>query len=141
MSFWKKISPRAAVTDFLAQWRRPTEHRWLALGLSVVITGGIMLAFLPEGGIAEPARPEITYISTFAPDRTEEEIVASNVENQKRKDELAALLEQRAELRKELYRELGRATGLDVDAMEAKIEEDRAAELAAQQAAQEESAE
>ena len=141
MSFWKKISPRAAVTDFVGQWRRPTEHRWLALGLSVLITGLIMLAFLPEGGVAEPRHPEITYISTFAPDRTQEEIIASNIENQKRKEEREALFEQRAELRKDLYRQLGRATGLDVDAMEAKIEKDRAAELAEQQAVKGESAE
>jgi hypothetical protein len=141
MSFWKIISPRAAVADFVAQWRRPTEHRWLALGISVLITGVVLYVFLPESERITPRSPDIVYISTFSPDRTQEEIIASNIANQKRKDELAALEEQRAELRKDLYRELGRATGLDVDAMEAKIEEDRAAELAAQRTAKEESAE
>lgn len=141
MSFWKKISPVTASKDFVGEWRRPTEHRWLALGLSVVFTGGLLFAFVQEGGVAAPARPVITYITTFAPDRTQEEIIASNIENQKRQDELAELLEKRAELRKDMYRQLGRATGLDVDAMEAELAEDSAAEVAAQQSSQEQSAE
>lgn len=135
MNFWKRISPRGAIEDFASEWRRPTRHRWAALGVSMALTFAIMMVFLPKNERVEPRRPEVFYISTYAEDRTREEIIASNIENQKRKEELQALLEERAELRKSLYRELGRATFVDVDAMEAEIERDQAAGNAATVAA------
>ena len=65
-----------------------------------------------------------------APDRTDEEIMASNIANQERKDALRAEQERIAEEKKDMYRALGRATGIDVEAMEAEIEAERAAEEA-----------
>src|SRR5690606_23141531 len=79
----------------------------------------------------EPRRPDVTYISTFAPDRSDEEIAASNIANQKRQDALRAEAEARAERKREAYKALGRASGFDVEAMERQIERDRAAEEAA----------
>ena len=82
------------------------------------------------GQRAEPDRPTITYISTFDESRTDAEILRSNLENQKRKEEAQALEAARIERRKELYRQLGRATGLDVDEMERQIAVEEAAEAA-----------
>ena len=135
MSFWRRISPRRAVDDFAEEWRRPTPHRWQVLGVAVAMTFALMVLFIPENQRVEPARPEVTYITSWRGDRTDEEIVASNIANQRRKEREQALAEQRAELRKELYRQLGEATGLDVDAMERQIAREQAAEQAAKSAA------
>ena len=128
--YLRMISPRRAVGDFVEHWKQPQPHRWQILGVACAATFAMFMAFMPESQRGPLPRPEVTYITTWDESRTREEIVASNIEHQKRKDEIAALLEQRAELRKEMYRELGRATGLDVDEMEAKIKADEAAEKA-----------
>lgn len=94
-------------------------------------TFAILMVFLPENQRVPPARPEVTYITTWAPDRTQEEIIASNIANQARKERLAAERAAREERKKELYRQLGRATFIDVEAMEAEIARERAAEAAA----------
>merc|ERR1711907_79139 len=68
-----------------------------------------------ESHFRPPDAPEVTYISTFAEGRSEEDIRQSNIANQQRKDALEA---ERAELERrkiEAYKSLGRATGLDVD--------------------------
>ncbi len=99
--------------------------------MSVAATFALMVMFLPESQRADPRPPTITWITTFAPGRTEAEIAASNLANQKRQDALRAQAAAREERRKELYRQLGRATGVDVDKMEADIEREKAEEEAA----------
>ncbi len=129
--FFRRVSPRRAVADFVEHWQQPTEHRWPLLGVAAAATFAIFMLFIPDSQRIEPRRPEVTYITSWSPDRTDEEIIASNIANQQRKDELEAIEEERAELRKDLYRALGRATFIDVDEMEAEIEAERAAEEAA----------
>jgi len=131
MSFWRRISPRRAVADFAHEWQQPNPYRWRVMGVSVAATFAILMVFLPKNERVPPRPPEITWITTYAPGRTDAEITASNLLNQRRKDELAARLAAREERRKELYRALGRATGVDVDAMEAEIAREKAAEEAA----------
>lgn len=126
--FFRRVSPKRAVHDFVEHWQQPTEHRWPLLGVAAAATFAIFMLFIPESQRIEPRRPDVTYITSWAPDRTEDEIIASNIENQRRKDEREALEEQRTELRKDIYRALGRATFIDVDKMEADIEAERAAE-------------
>ena len=135
MSYWGRFSPRGGFADFLAYWRQPTPYRWQILGVSVALTFTLMVLFVPESQRMEPRPPDVTYISTFAPGRTDDEIRSSNLENQKRQDELQAQREELEERKKELYRRLGRATGVDVDAMEEQIARERAAEEAAAAAA------
>ena len=102
MSYWRRLNPRGGLDDFLDYWRQPTPYRWQILGVSVALTFTLMVLFVPENQRAEPRRPEVTYISTFEAGRTDEQIRASNLVNQRRQDEL-------------------RATGVDVDAMEERI--------------------
>ena len=128
MRLLKRLNPVPGVRDFWSEFRRPNEYRWPILLVSVVITGSLFYAFASERTYIPPAKPEVTYITSFDPERTDEDIVASNVANQQRKDALAERLKAREELRKDLYRSLGRATGLDVDAMEAELEAEAAAE-------------
>ena len=129
MRFWK-VSPIGAIGDLVAYWKQPTPYRWPIVGLSVAITATLMLIFIPESQRIEPRRPEVTYITTFSPDRTDEDIVASNIENQRLQDRIRAEEEARAERKREAYKALGRASGFDVEAMEAQAERERAAEEA-----------
>lgn len=131
MSFWRNISPKGAVGDFIDVWSEPTPYRWQILGVALALTFAFFTLLIPESERIPPERPSVTYITTYAEGRTDEEIVASNLANQRRKDELEAQREEAAERRKELYRALGRATGVDVDEMERQIAADKAAEEAA----------
>jgi len=130
MSFWRNISPKGAVGDLVNVWTQPNPHRWQVLGLALAISFTIFAVAIPESQRGEPARPTVTYITSFAPDRADEEIIASNLANQQRKDELAAQREAAEERRRDLYRALGRATGIDVDKMEREIAAERAEEAA-----------
>jgi len=132
--YFGRFSPRGGFEDFLAYWRQPTPYRWQILGVSVALTFTVMVLFVPESERIEPRSPDVTYISTFAPDRTDEEIIASNIANQRRQDELRARRAALEERKKELYRQLGRATGVDVDAMEERLAREER-ELAAREAA------
>src|SRR5690606_37662224 len=123
-SFMRNVSPRGAVEDFVHEWRRPNPYRWRVLGVSVAATFALMVVMIPESQRAEPREPEVTWITTFRPDRTDEEIVASNVENQKRKEALQAQEEARREERRERARALGRAMGFDVDELERQYSDD-----------------
>ena len=125
--FFRRISPKRAALDFAEQWQQPTQHRWQILGVAMAATFAIFVLFIPESQRVKPARPEITYITTWEEGRTDAEIAASNLENQKRKDAAAARAEEIEEKKKDMYRALGRATFIDVDKMEADIEAERAA--------------
>jgi len=115
MSFWRQISPRGAVGDFVHEWQRPNPYRWRVLGVSVAATFTLMVILIPDSERIEPRAPKVTWISTFKPDRTDAEIVASNIANQKRKDKAAAERAERAERKREAARALARASGFDPD--------------------------
>ena len=68
-----------------------------------------------------PRPPEVTFITTFADGRSDDEIAASNRANQIVQDRLRAEQARREEEAKDAYRALGRASGIDVDAMERDI--------------------
>ena len=105
------------------------EHvriRVSVLAIAVLITGALLYQFTRERVRIPPPAPEVTYISTFEPGRTDAEIAASNLANQKEQDRLNAEQARRAEEAKNAYRALGRATGIDVDAMERDIARDNA---------------
>lgn len=133
MSFWKDISPTTAVKDFRQVWTE-NPYRWRVLAIAMAITTGLMAMIIPKSERAAPERPTVTYITAFAPGRSDDEIIASNLENMKKQEAIRADQEKRAEFRKQMYRELGRATGLDVDAMEREIAEEQAAEKRAAEA-------
>ena len=87
---------------------------------------------MPEKYYYPPQEPEVTYITTFAEGRTDEEIRETNLENQRIKEEREAEQARILERRRELYKQVGAATGLDVEAMEAKAKAEEAAEAAAE---------
>lgn len=134
MRLISRFNPVGGVADFWHEFKRPNPCRWPILGASVLCTGVLLYAFTQEKVYVPPELPRVTYITTFAEGRSDEEIRASNIANQKRKEAAASEQAAREERVKDLYRTLGRATGIDVDAMERDIAADRAREEAAKAA-------
>lgn len=132
MSFWRNISPTRAIRDFTREFMRPTPYRWPIMGASALATFTIFSVMWHEEAVGPPPGPEVTYITTFAPNRSDAEIAASNRLNQERQDKLAAEQAARDEMVKGIYRTLGRMSGMNVD----KIERDAAAEQAAEERAE-----
>lgn len=131
MRLTSRFNPAGGIADFWTEIRRPTPYRWPALALSLLCSFVLLFWVTKERVILPPERPKVSLIKTFAANRTDAEIVASNIANQKRKDRLAAEQAKREEAVKDMYRTLGRASGMDVDAMERRIAEEKAAERAA----------
>ena len=124
----QRYNPTGGVRDFWEFVRRPVPYRWTIWGLSLASTFLLLFFVISEEVLVPPEPPKVSFISTFAEGRSEAEIVASNIANQKRKKRLAAEQAARDEQVKELYRQLGRASGMDVEAMERKIAAEKAAE-------------
>lgn len=131
MRFVNRLNPVGGIQDFWSEFRRPNRYRWPILGASALMTGGLFYGFTSEKHYYPPEKPDVTYISTYAPNRSDAEIAASNVVNQRRKDQRAAEIAAIEEQKRELYRALGRATGMDVDKIEADAAKERAREEAA----------
>ena len=133
-----RISPKYDVAggfgDLWNELKRPQPYRWPILAASFALTGLVIYPFTQERVYPPPPKPDIVYLTTFAPDRTDAEIIASNVENQERKDARQRLLDAQIEKRREMYRALGQATGIDTDKMEAEIAAEKAREEAAEKA-------
>ncbi|WP_120717319.1 hypothetical protein [Tsuneonella amylolytica] len=101
-----------------------------ALLLAAVVPSLIFWQFAGEKWRVPIPPNKVDFITTFEPGRTDAEIEASNLANQKVQDRLAAEQRQREEDVRQMYRDLGRATGLDVDAMERRLAEEEAADAA-----------
>jgi hypothetical protein len=130
MNPFKHANPAGAVADFRAAFRQAGKKRWWLILLAGSITAFLFSSFLLQTWYGPPAKPEVTWITSFEPGRTDAEIVASNIENQKRKDAYAAELAKREEEVREIYRKLGRASGMDVDSVDAEAKAERAAAAA-----------
>lgn len=136
MRLLSRLNPTPGVQDFWAEFRRPNPHRWPVLGVSLAATFTLFYGFVKVKEVAPPAKPDVIYINTFAPGRTDAEIIASNIANQKRQDKLRAEQAKREAEVRNLYRELGRATFVDVDAIDRQIAKDKAAQAAREKAVQ-----
>jgi hypothetical protein len=130
MSFLKYANPTGAIADFRQAFRQAGKKRWWLILVAAAITAFLFSSFLMQTWYGPPAKPEITWITSYEPGRTNAEIVASNIENQKRKDAFAAEQAKREEEVREIYRKLGRASGMDVDTVDAEAKAERAAATA-----------
>lgn len=135
-SFLRNVSsPRGMAADFAEVYRQAGKNRWWIGLASAACTIGVFSVMMQEGGHGLPKPPEVTYITVWDPHRTEAEIIASNIANQRRKERLAAEQARREEEVKNIYRAVGRASGMDVEAIEKKAAAERAAEAAREKAA------
>jgi hypothetical protein len=114
----KSVSPVDGVGDFIQHWRQPTPYRWQILGLSVALTFVLIVLLMPKAERMPPAQPDVIWINSWSSDRTEKEILESNLENQRRKDAQAALDRKADEVRRNFYRNLARGSGMDPDELE-----------------------
>lgn len=130
MSFFRKISPTGAARDFVTVWTA-NPYRWPVLAAAMGVTLALMILIIPRSEIVPPDKPEVTYITTLPDNRSDAEIIASNIENQKKQDEIRKQEAEQEEYRKDLYRAVGKATLVDTDAMEKQIAKDKAADEAA----------
>lgn len=133
-----RFNPAPGVIDFWNEFRKPNPYRIPFLLASAAPFALIFYALGSETFYVAPERPQITYITTFDPDRTDEEIIDSNIENQEVKDLREARDAELAQRKRDLYKALGAAAGMDVEGIERRAEADRAAEEAAEAAEREE---
>jgi hypothetical protein len=136
MKFLRWLNPVPGVKDFANEFTRPNPHRWRIAAVSAAATFAIFSVMWQEEVIGPPEKPEVIWISTFAPDRSDAEIIAENVANQKLKDQWAAEQARRDREVKEIYRSLGKASGMDVEKIEREAAAERAAEAKAEAAKQ-----
>ena len=116
MSFFRAISPKAAWADVLEIWRGEQRYKIHFLLLAFFTTSLIFVTFLFESGFEKEPKPlKITYINSWRADRTDEEILAENIEVQKETDRRRALIEQRKKEARESYRRLGGRFGMDME--------------------------
>ncbi|MEZ5736335.1 MAG: hypothetical protein R3E09_11155 [Novosphingobium sp.] len=127
-TFWRQVSPRGAIADFVAVWRQAGRNRWRIAAVSGACTFAVFSVMWQEEARGPPRPPKVDYIRVWPSHRTDEEIIASNIANQKRKERLAAEQAKRDEEVREMYKTLGRLSGMDVDAIEKKAMAERAAE-------------
>jgi hypothetical protein len=134
---WRDVRPTGMIADFVIVWNQAGRNRWRIAAVSALCTFGLFSVFWHEGGIGRMPSPEITYITTFEPGRSDAEIMASNIAHQKLQDQLAAEQAERDEEVRQIYKKLGRYSGMDVDAIERDIKAEEAREEEAQRAEKE----
>lgn len=126
--YWKDVSPTGMVADFREVWKQAGHNRWRIAAVSAACTFGVFYLMSTQEARGPHPPPKITYISTLPAHRTDEQIMAENQENQRRKEAWAAEQARREEEVREIYKTIGRMSGMDVDKIAQDAEAERAAE-------------
>lgn len=129
-----RFNPAPGFMDFWNEFRKPNPYRWPIMAASVIPAVLIFGWALSQTHYKEPQPPKVTYVTSFADDRTIDEIIATNLENQQIKELRAAKQAEIARRKRDIYKALGAATGMDVETIERKADARRAAEKAAAEA-------
>ena len=127
----RRLNPLAAMGDLGAQLSTPYPHRFKMMLAAAAVTTGLFSVIYQEGAAGLPLPPKITYIQSFAPNRSEAEIVAGNIAATKAARAAEAEKAAGQERVRQIYKTLGRASGMDVDKIEAEARAEREAEAAA----------
>jgi DNA-binding helix-hairpin-helix protein with protein kinase domain len=128
---WREASPRGAIADLKVVFQQAGKNRWRIAIASALVTFGMFSVMTSQSWKKGRELPEVTYINSWPEDRTAAETQAFIEENQRRKEERAALEAKVDAETKAFWKSLGRASGMDVEAMEAQIEAERKAAEAA----------
>lgn len=129
--YWQNVRPTGMFADFVAVWKQAGRNRWHIALMSAACTYGVFHVMSNQGGQAPHPPPKVTYITSWKADRTDKEIEASNIANQKVKDVLEAEQAVRDEKAKDIYRAIGRMSGMDVEKIEREAKAEREAEAKA----------
>jgi hypothetical protein len=124
---WRDVRPTGMIADFREVWRQAGHNRWRFAIVAFACTFGVFYLMMQQEGSAPHLPPKVTYITVFAPNRTDAQIEASNVANQKRKEAFAKQQALRDEDVRNLYKELGRVSGMDVDKIAREADAENAA--------------
>jgi hypothetical protein len=127
---WRDVNPTGAIGDLITVFHQAGRNRWRIAGLALLPPLGILWMFANEEYRGNPPGPVVTYITTFRPGRSDAEIVASNLANQRYKEQAAVEQAKREEDVRQMYVKIGRLSGMDVDAIERRAKADREAEAA-----------
>lgn len=131
---WRDVNPGDAISDLITVFRQAGPNRWRFMLLAAMPPLGIFLVFSQEELRGLPKPPHITYITSWRADRSDAEIRATNIVNQRRKERQAAEMAKREEAVRQIYRKIGEASGMDVAAIEKQAASERAAEAGPAQA-------
>ena len=112
---WRDVKPTGMIADFREVWRQAGQNRWRFAIVAGACTFGVFYVMMQQEGSAPHLPPKVTYITVFPAHRTDAEIEASNLVNQRRKEAFALDQARRDADVRNLYRELGRVSGMDVD--------------------------
>lgn len=126
--YWKDVSPTGMLADFKAVWQQAGHYRWRIAAISAACTFGVFYVMFQQEAKGPQPPLKVTYISTLPGHRTEAQIIASNLENQKRKEAVDRILAEREEEVRDIYKAVGRMSGMDVDTIAREAEAERAAE-------------
>lgn len=132
--FLRRLNPLAALGDLGSELGKPYPHRFKIMTAAAVTTVGLFSVMWQEGAAGLPHPPQITYIQSLDPNRSEAEIVAGNIAATRAGRAAEAEEAASAERIRQMYKTLGRVSGIDVDEIEAKAKADAAAEAAAKAA-------
>jgi hypothetical protein len=132
--FRNAVSPRGMIEDFMEVFRQAGDNRWRIAIAAACCTIGLFSLMWKEEVRGKPRPPVVTFITVWDPHRTEAEIIASNIANQRRKERLAAEQAKRDEDVRNIYKAIGRASGMDVDKIEREAKSEQAAEAAREKA-------
>jgi hypothetical protein len=134
-SYWRKVNPVGAIADFREVYRQAGSNRWRFAAAAAAMTFAVFAVMWQEEVRGPPPGPTVTIIKSWRADRSIAEIRRTNLENQAKKERLAAEQAVRDEEIRNIYKSVGRASGMDVDTIEKQAAADRAAEAAAKAAA------
>lgn len=129
---WNDVSPTGMIADFREVWRQAGSNRWRFAAVAGACTAGVFAVMMQQEASAPHLPPKVTYISVLPSHRTDAEIMASNIENQKIKEAMALEQAKRNEDVRNLYKTLGRFSGMDVDKIAREADAQAAAEKKAE---------
>lgn len=126
--YWADVKPIGMIADFREVWRQSYGNRLRIGALSAACTFAVFGTMWQQEAKGPHPPPEVTYVASWHADRTDEEIVASNVANQELKEKYAAEQAKRDEAVRDIYKTLGRMAGMDVEKIAREADAERAAE-------------
>jgi hypothetical protein len=130
-AFFRRARPDLAWRDLRDQLREPRPYRWHFMALAAAMTFAVFSVMFQEGAKGPPPPPEIVYIESWRADRSDAEIIATNIAATKaRKEREAAEAASRERIR-QMYKTLGEMSGMDVDKIEREAKAEEAREAAA----------
>ncbi|WP_309621725.1 hypothetical protein [Novosphingobium sp.] len=130
MSIWKSANPTGAIADFIEVYRQAGANRFRIGLVAALCTFGVFSIMMTQSWKKQRKLPEVTYINSWPLDRTAEETRAFIEANQRLKDAQEEIQAANAAEEQKLWMALGKVSGMNVDAIKAKAEADKAAEQA-----------